>query len=348
MRSFRDHLIVTGSNIKCALSKLDKLGIDAILFVVDKNDRLIGSLTDGDVRRGLLQGLGTENLVDDFIQSYPKFIRKGGYIIDDIIAFRKEDFKIIPIIDASNTIVNVLNFRFQKSYLPVDAVVMAGGRGSRLSPLTDRKPKPLLKVGNKTIIDHNIDRLKKFGVDDLWLTVGYLGEQLKNHFRDGSSNNINISYVWEDKPLGTIGAVSKINDFKHDYVLITNSDLLTDLDYEDFFLDFIKKDADFSVATIPYEVKVPYAVLETNGHIIYDFKEKPTYTYYSNGGIYLVKKAILDFIPKETFFNATDLMEILIKSNKKVTSFPVRGYWLDIGKAEDLARAQEDIKHIEL
>lgn len=348
MRNYIDHLILEGSSIKLALEKLDKLGIDAILFVVDKNDKLIGSLTDGDVRRGLLRELGTENNVDDFIQENPKFIRKGDFKIDTIIALREGYFKIIPVIDAAGLIVNIINFRLQKSYLPIDAVVMAGGRGSRLTPLTDTTPKPLLKVGDKTIIDHTINRLRKFGVDDLWLTIRYLGDQLENHFNNNLLNNVIISFVKEDKALGTIGAVSKIYDFKHDYVLVTNSDILTDLNYEDFFLDFIEKDSDFSVATIPYEVKVPYAVLETKGHLIYDFKEKPTYTYFSNGGIYLIKKSVLGFIPKDTFFDATDLMEVLIKSGKKVTSFPIRGYWLDIGKHEDYAKAQDDIKHIKL
>ena len=348
MRSYKEHLITTGSSIKLALEKLDTLGIDAILFVVGKYDKLIGSLTDGDVRRGLLKDLSTENIVDDFIQAHPKSIRKNNYRIDNIIDLREKFFKIIPVVDSSGTIVNIINFRLQKSYLPVDAVIMAGGRGSRLSPLTDTTPKPLLKVGDKTIIDHNIYRLREFGVDDLWLTIRYLGEQLENHFNKSLLNNIKINYLKETQPLGTIGAVSKIENFKHNYLLVTNSDILTDLNYEDFFLDFIEKDADFSVATIPYEVKIPYAVLETDGHIIHDFKEKPTYTYYSNGGIYLIKKSALDFIPKETFFDATDLMEALIKKGKKVTSFPIRGYWLDIGRHEDYEKAQEDIKHIKL
>jgi dTDP-glucose pyrophosphorylase len=346
MRNYKEHLIPQGESIKEALVKLDKLASDAILFVVDQHEKLIGSLTDGDVRRGLLKNLGTENIVDEFIQAYPKFIRKDDYKIEDIKSLRERKFKILPVLDSSGTIVNIINFRFQESYLPVDAVIMAGGRGSRLSPLTDTTPKPLLKVGDKAIIDYNVDRLKKFGVDDLWVTVKYLGEQLENHFNKRTNNNIKISYVRESEPLGTIGAISKIDDFKHDYVLVTNSDILTDLNYEDFFLDFIDKNADFSVATIPYEVKVPYAVLETNGHLICDFKEKPTYTYYANGGIYLIKKSVLDFIPQEEFFNATDLMEVLIKNNKRVTSFPIRGYWLDIGKHEDFARAHEDIKHI--
>ena len=157
---------------------------------------------------------------------------------------------------------------------------------------------------------------------------------------------MNIEYVSEDIPLGTIGAVSKINNFKHDYVLVTNSDILTNLNYENFFEDFIKKDADMSVITIPYEVKIPYAVMETKSNNILSFMEKPTYTYYSNGGIYLIKKSILKNIPKDKFFNSTDLMELLLEKKLNLISYPMRSYWLDIGKHKDYLKAQNDIKHI--
>ncbi|SFG32996.1 nucleotidyltransferase family protein [Pontibacter chinhatensis] len=346
MISFRKHIIETKSPIKIALAQLNELAADAILFVVDEKDKLIGSLTDGDVRRGFLKGLTLDDTVDNFIQLNPKFLQRGTYTIDEVISYRNYDYKIIPVLCKEGKIVNVVNFRFLKSYLPVDGVLMAGGRGERLRPLTDSTPKPLLKIGNKPIIEHNIDRLRNFGIDDIWITVRYLGKQLQDYFHDGSSKHINVKYVWEDKPLGTLGALSKIQDFQHDYILISNSDLLTNLDYEDFFLDFIKNDAALSVVTIPYTVDVPYAVLETENNIIKSFKEKPTYTYYSNGGIYLVKKEILQYIPNNSFFNATDLMEVLIEKGHKVNSYPLRGYWLDIGKHEDFKKAQADIHHI--
>jgi NDP-sugar pyrophosphorylase family protein len=226
---------------------------------------------------------------------------------------------------------------------------MAGGRGQRLQPLTDTIPKPLLKVGEKPIMEHNLDRLALYGIDDFWFSVKYLGEQIEAYFGDGSNKNIAIEYVWENEPLGTIGAVSKIQNFQHDYVLLTNSDLLTNLDYEHFFLYFLEKDADLAIVTIPYQVNIPYAVLETNtAGEISSFKEKPTYTYYSNGGIYLMKKTMVDYIPKNTFFNATDLMEKLIAEGKKVVSYPLIGYWLDVGQHEDFAKAQQDIKFLNL
>ncbi|MCX2680680.1 nucleotidyltransferase family protein [Galbibacter sp. EGI 63066] len=343
MRNYKDHLLIKGNLIKEALVKLDLLAKDAILFVVDDEDKLIGSLTDGDVRRGLIKGASINDKVESIIQDHPRFIRKGEVDIQKIIEYREGNFKILPVVDKNNIIVNVINFREVRSYLPIDAVVMAGGKGQRLRPLTDSTPKPLLKVGDKPIMEHNLNRLAKYGIDDFWISVKYLGEQIESYFGNGKDRNSKIHYVWEDEPLGTIGAVSKIKDFAHEYVLVTNSDLLTNLDYEDFFLDFVDQDADFSVVTIPYNVNIPYAVLETsNGHIM-NFKEKPTYTYYSNGGIYLMKKSILNLLPKDSFYNATDLMEKLIKENYKVISYPLAGYWLDIGKHEDFEKAQRDI-----
>jgi dTDP-glucose pyrophosphorylase len=346
MRSYSEHLLKQGSTVKEALARLDVLAKDAILFIVDEENRLIGSLTDGDVRRGFLKGFGLENTVDEIIQPKPRSIQKGERDLAKVIEYRENNFRIIPILDKDNHVVNVINFRELRSYLPVDAVIMAGGRGKRLKPLTDSVPKPLLKVGEKPILEHNINRLALYGIDDFWISVNYLGNQIEEYFGDGNERNITIKYVWETEPLGTIGAISKIDHFDHDYVLVINSDLLTNLDYEQFFLYFLKQDADFAVVTIPYQVNIPYAVLELRDEHIIDFKEKPTYTYYSNGGIYLMKKSVLKYIKKDVFFNTTELMELLIKARKKVISFPLVGYWLDIGSHNEYEKAQNDIQHI--
>ncbi len=344
--NYRGHLIQSKSKIKIALQMLNELGYDAILFVINLKGQLMGSLTDGDVRRGLLNELALDDDVDKFIQPNPKYIQRKNYNLPQIINYRDSGYKILPVIDQNNVVVNVINFRFLKSYLPIDAVIMAGGRGIRLKPLTDATPKPMLKVGDKPIIEHNLDRLSLYGIDDFWISVKYLGEQIEQYFGNGNNRNMNIQYVWEDEPLGTIGAISKIHNFEHDYILVTNSDLLTNLDYEHFFVDFISKNADFSIVTIPYEVTIPYAVLETNKSNVVSFKEKPTYTYYSNGGIYLMKKNVLKFLPQNEHYHATDLMERLIAEGLNVISYPLIGYWLDIGKHEDFQKAQNDIKQI--
>ncbi|MEX0967246.1 MAG: nucleotidyltransferase family protein [Bacteroidia bacterium] len=347
MRNYKDHLILEGTPIREGLKKLNELARDAILFVVNEQRQLKGSLTDGDVRRGLIKGLTTESKVEEFTQANPRFIHKEDYTLEDIIKLRERNLKVVPVLNGNREIVNVVNFGYLKSYLPLDAVIMAGGKGKRLLPLTEKTPKPLLKIGDKPIMDYQLDRLSQYGVDDFWLSLNYLGEQIQEHYGNGQLRGINIEYIWEDAPMGTIGAVSKIKDFKHDCVLITNSDLLTTIDYEDFFLEFQNQDADFAVATIPYAVDVPYAVMETTNNHVISFKEKPTYTYYSNAGIYLVKRKSLELIPPETFYNSTDLMQALIQQGKRVISYPLRQYWLDIGKPEDFKKAQEDIKHLQ-
>jgi dTDP-glucose pyrophosphorylase len=332
--------------MKDALEILNKLAKDAIIFVIDKDSKLLGSITDGDVRRGFLKGYSLENAITDFIQPNPKFIRKSNNSLNELINLREKNFRIIPVLNKKNQIVNVINFRYLKSYLPLDAVIMAGGKGTRLRPMTESVPKPLLKVGDKAIIDYGMEHLMRFGVDDFWISVNYLGDQIIDHFNESNNNGINIKFILEDQPLGTIGAIRNVSDFQHDFLLVTNSDILTNINYEDFFLDFLEKDADMAIVSIPYQVNVPYAVLETSDHQILSFSEKPTYTYYSNGGIYLMKRSVVDRIPQNSFYNSTDLMQDLLEDGKKVISYPLRQYWLDIGKIDDFNRAQEDIKHI--
>ncbi len=342
----KKHLIINTSSVRHALQQLDHLAIDAILFVIDENNRLAGSLTDGDLRRGFIKGLGFEDSLMDYVQPNPKVIRKGAFSVNEIIAFRSKNFMILPIVDEDGQIVNVINLKHQKSYLPIDAILMAGGRGERLRPLTDSIPKPLLKVGSKPIIEHNIDRLRDFGIDDIWISVRYLGEQIESYFLDGKSKSISIKYIYEKEALGTAGAVAMVEDIVQETVLVMNSDLLTTINFEDFFLFFEEHNADMAVACIPYQVNVPYGVLDTEDHLVIGLKEKPTYTHYSNAGIYLMKKYVLDLIPKGILYNATDLIENLIQQKKKVVAYPLIDYWLDIGKHDDYKKAQEDIKHL--
>ena len=347
MINYTQHLIQNTSSIKEALIKLNVLAKDAILFVIDDLGKLQGSLTDGDIRRGLLNGIQINEIVTKILQTNPKFILKSNYDLQEIIDLRSENYKVFPVLDDDEIIINVVNFRLIKSYLPLDAILMAGGKGTRLRPLTNDLPKPLLLVGDKTIMEHNVDRLAKFGIDNFWFSVNYLGNKIEDFFGSGKEKNLSFNYVWEDTPLGTIGAVSKIDDLKHDDVLVTNSDILTNLDYEQFYLDFKNSNADLAIASIPYTVNVPYAVLENDEDgTITGFKEKPTYTYYSNGGIYLMKKSVLSLVPKNSFYNATDLIEKLLSINKKVVSFNLECYWLDVGKHEDYKKAQIDIKKI--
>lgn len=349
MESFTKYIILQDRSVRDALIKLDKLAADAILFVVDEENRLIGSLTDGDLRRGFIRGLDFENSITDFIQPNPRFIYENEFNQEKLNDFKVNLFKIIPILNKKNQIVDILNFRFRTTLLPLDAVLMAGGEGKRLRPLTEKTPKPLLKVGDKPIIEHNIDRLAKVGIENVFLSINYLGEQLEDFFGNGDSKKLKIKYLKEEKPLGTIGSVLLVDDFEHDNILVMNSDLLTNIDFADFYKTFIDANADMAVAATSYHVDVPYAVLESDeNQKVQNLKEKPRYTYFSNAGIYIIRKKLLSMIPQDQFYDITDLMEKVIEMDYHIITYPINGYWLDIGTHADFKKAQEDIKHIKI
>jgi dTDP-glucose pyrophosphorylase len=349
VREISDHIVQIGDSVRDALVKLDKLASDAILFLVDENQLLIGSITDGDLRRGFIKGLGFEDSLLKFIQQNPVFIKESNYTTEQLNEYKIRNLKIIPILDSENRIVDILNFRLKKTLIPAVAILMAGGEGKRLRPLTETTPKPLLLVGDKPIIEHNIDRLINVGIKKIHLSVNYLGEQIEAYFGNGSSKNISIDYVKETKPLGTIGSILLVDAFEQDDIIVMNSDILTTIDFEDFYQTYKKSGASMAVAATTYHVDVPYAVLETDSNQkVKSLKEKPRYTYYSNAGIYILNKSILKMIPEDQFFDITELMEKIVEMGLNLITYPINGYWLDIGKHDDYKRAQEDIKHLNL
>ena len=348
MIDIASHVIARNKTVAEALVQMDKLGTDLTLFVIDDAKKLLGTLTDGDVRRGFIKGYGLTDPIEAIMFKDFSFLKKDSYRVNEVAKVRDLGVGLLPIVDDNMCIVKIVNLKSTKTILPLDVVMIAGGEGQRLRPLTKSTPKPLLNVGSKPIIEHNLDRLIKFGIDDFWICVRYLADQIVKYFGNRKKKNVTISYVKEKSPLGTIGAIKLIKEFKHDNLLVTNSDILTDLDYEDFYDDFVQSGADFSIVTVPYRVGVPYAVLETSDGRVLSFKEKPTYTYYSNGGIYLMKKQVVEKIPLDIPFNATDLIELLINEGGKVISYPLAGYWLDIGRMEDYEKAKSDIGHLKL
>ena len=344
--SLNDYIINNTTSLKLALKKLNRLENNFTLFVIDKNKKIIGTLTDGDIRRGLIKGLKVEDSVDKFAFKKFRYLKQGEVGTAKIKNFKKLKIKIVPLVNSNNQLIKLYNFAEIKTVLPLDAVIMAGGKGERLLPLTANTPKPLLKVGNKPIINYNISRLYKYGIENQFITINYLGDQIKKYC-NAQFKKINFSYVEEKKALGTIGAVKLISKFTNDYVLIMNSDLLTNIDYEDFFKTFIDHNADMIVASVPYSVSMPYAIIESNNAKVISFKEKPKYTYFANAGIYIVKRQLIKLIPKNKHFNATDLMELVIKQKLNLVHYPILSYWMDIGKHEDFEKAQKDISHID-
>jgi len=344
----KDHLISKDITLLEALSRICDLAPEPlVLFVIDEEKRMVGTLTDGDSRRALIAGASVSDKVEKIMHRDFNYMRVED--IDDVKEIKRQrdlKMRLVPVLDAEKHIVEIINLEKYNSRLPFDAVLMAGGKGERLRPLTLETPKPLLKVGDKCIIDHNIDRLISYGVKHISVTVNYLKEQIEEHF-SVPRGEVKVQTVREPKFLGTIGSIKFVENFYNDTVLVMNSDLFTNINYEDFFLHFKEHDADMSVAAVPYSVQVPYGIFKIEDRRnITGLVEKPTYDYYANAGIYLIKKSALDLIPEDTFFNATDLIEALIAAGRKVIRFPLNGTWIDIGNPQEYKRANELVNHM--
>lgn len=333
-------------SIKDALVMLDDSTHDwQTLFVVDEDNKMVGTATDGDIRRGIIKGVALSDTISSVMHRDFKSVREGEDFALILKQFRGEQIYFVPVLDREGHILRVCNLLKYRNVLPMDAVLMAGGKGERLRPLTENTPKPLLPVGGKAIIDHNIDRLISYGVQHISVTVNYLKEQIEEHFAQ-SHNGVQVQTVREPKFLGTIGSIKFVKRFYNDTVLVMNSDLFTNINYEDFYLHFKEHDAEMSVAAVPYNVSIPYGILDLKGRNIYGLIEKPKYTYYANAGIYLIKRRVLNEIPDDTFFNATDLVEKLIAEEKKVIRYPLNGTWIDIGNPQEYQKAQDLVKHL--
>ena len=347
MTMFNRYIISESSSLLDALKAINAIerGEAFTLFVSDSDNRIVGTLTDGDVRRSLIDGKNLSSSVSDVANRKFTYLKAGNYDVKQIHIAKEKGIELLPVLNEQMQIVDVVNLKKQKSYLPIDAVLMAGGKGERLRPLTEKTPKPLLKVGNKCIIDYNIDRLISYGVRHLSVTVNYLKEQLEEHFAE-PRGNVQVKTVREPKFLGTIGSIKFVEHFYNDTVLLMNSDLFTNIDYEDFFLHFKEHDADMSIAAVPYTISVPYGIFESDGRNVKGVLEKPTYNYYANAGIYLIKRELLELIPEGDFFNATDFMDMLMNKGYKVIRFPLNGTWIDIGNPQEYQKAKELVKHI--
>ena len=259
-----DILIHKDRNLVEGLRQLNQLrGISRlILFVVDDEDRVVGSVTDGDIRRSIANEQSLQKTLGEICnQGFKHLLQKDTY--QSFEKYRKSDIKILPILNQEGKMVDLIDLEYTQAQLPLEAVIMAGGRGKRLSPLTDTVPKPMLRLGDKPIIERNIDRLISFGIKKIYISVKYLGQQIVDYLGDGGQKGITIEYVWEDEPLGTAGALALINDLSTEHILLMNSDLFTNVNFESLYLKLINEGADMAVASTEYKVDIPYAVFET-------------------------------------------------------------------------------------
>ena len=343
-----DVLIHKNKNLVEGLQRLNELRnlSRLILLVVDDNEKVVGSVTDGDIRRSIIAEQNLQKTLGEIANpDFKRLYQKDTY--QSFEKYRKSDIKILPILNQEGKMVDLIDLEYTKAQLPLEAVIMAGGRGKRLSPLTDTIPKPMLRLGDKPIIEHNIDRLISFGIKKIYISVKYLGEQIVNYLGDGSQKGISIEYVWEDEPLGTAGALALINNLSFEYILLMNSDLFTNVNFESLYLKLINENADMAVASTEYKVDIPYAVFETKEGRVTNFKEKPSFIYHSNAGVYILKRSLISKIEKGKYCDITDVMEQLVTEGGKLVYDPIIGYWIDIGKTVDYEHAQEFIKHLE-
>ncbi len=333
------HTIPMRATLKEALEKINSLGgAGTTLFVLNDSARLAGTLTDGDVRRALLRGIELNVEVSAAMRSDFVVLTPDSNISEVLSEARKRGVRRLPKIDAEGRLVNVINLDVASTILPVDAVLMAGGRGERLRPLTLTVPKPLLRVGEKAIIDYNIDALMRCGVDSIFVTVNYLHEQIEAHFAH-PRNGVKVRCVREPRALGTIGSLALVEGLTHDNVFVMNSDLLTSIDFSEMLDRHISSGADMTMATVPYTVSVPYAIIRSDGDRVTALEEKPTFNYFANAGVYLLRRELIAEIPSGERVDAPDFMEALIASGRKVSWYPLRGTWIDIGSPQDYQAA---------
>lgn len=339
--------IISGDEpIVNALKQLNNLhSVSMTLFVINEDGHIIGSLTDGDIRRALISGKSVDTEVKNAVHSNFLYISDLNDV-KTIRKYREKKITLVPVLDSDGRILDIIDLSVKKSKIPVDAVLMAGGKGERLRPLTLSTPKPLLHIGGKPIIDHNVDSLIDYGVENISVTVNYLKEQLISHYAEPKASGVKVECVAEERFFGTIGALRLVKEFRNDSILVMNSDLLTDMDFEDFFIHFKENDAMMSAAAIPYTISIPYGIFDLDGREIKGVSEKPIYNLYANAGIYLLKKEVLKYIPENKMFNATDLIEALVADGHRVIRYPLSALWIDIGTPEEYKKAQELVKHM--
>jgi len=343
--------ILFDDSIRTAMKCVDR-GSCGIALVVDQERHLLGAITDGDLRRAVLAGTDLELPISVILSSklstpYPKAVTASPETDRKaLIALMHEHaLRQIPILDSDGKVVDLvmMDNLIPAQDLQLQAVIMAGGFGTRLWPLTKDLPKPMLSVGGKPLMELLIEQLRKVGIRRVNVSTHYKPEKISDHFGDGSAFGVELNYVNEDKPLGTGGTLG-LMDAPKEPTLVINGDILTQIDFRAMLAYHRENRADMTVAVRQYDIKVPYGVVECEGSRVCALKEKPQIHFLVNAGIYLLDPKVYEFIPNGEHFNMTDLIQWLLRSDCIVASFPIIEYWLDIGQIADYERAQEMVE----
>jgi dTDP-glucose pyrophosphorylase len=346
---FLQAIISPDTPILDAIKAIDLGGIQAA-FVVDERDRLIGVSTDGDIRRGILKGYTLDSPIAGIMNRKPFTLGLPASREQAVGLMAKTHIRQIPVTDSEGRIVGAYHIDAVEEAKPENAenwaVIMAGGRGTRLHPLTESTPKPMLNVGGSPLIETIIRMLAGHGFQRIYIAVNYMAEAFKDHFGDGRSYGVDIRYLEEDARLGTAGALGLIQERPTKPLLVMNGDLLTSVNFSSL-LSFHNEHKSLSTMCVrDYRVHVPYGVIDIDGQLVNSITEKPTMTYFVNAGIYVVEPELIDRITPGTYLDMTQLLEQVIADGGRVNTFPIHEYWLDIGQLSDLERARVEFHGI--
>ncbi len=323
-----------------------------IALVIDEDGQLLDTITDGDIRRAILAEVALSSPVSLLRETkvYSPYRQPTTALVGTdaptlLRLLREHSIRQIPLLDEAGRVVDLvtLNDLAEAGALPLHAVIMAGGFGVRLRPLTDDLPKPMLPVGDRPLLELIIERLRQAGIRRISVLTHYKSEAITGYFGDGSAFGVNIDYVLEDKPLGTAGALTLLS-VGRDPLLVINGDILTRIDFG-AMLDFHREHrADITVGVREYDFRVPYGVVETDGARVTGISEKPVVRYFVNAGIYLLEPGIRETIPTDTHYDMPTLINAAAAHARAVVSFPVHEYWLDIGQMDDYRKADADVR----
>lgn len=326
-----------------AIQKIDKL-ITKTIVIKDKKNRFLGTITDGDIRRLLIKGYSLETKIINILKK--KYITSSNQSSDKEIynIMKKHSINCVPILDKKNAIQDIRYlYQFHNKTFKNFFIIMAGGKGTRLMPLTKKIPKPMIKIQEKPILEHIILNAKNEGFENIILSINYLGKLIKKYFRNGKKFGVNISYLTESKPLGTCGSLSLIKKKLVNPIIVCNGDLISNIKFSEL-MDFHNRNkADITVVTKPYETINPFGVVKLNNNRIVDIEEKPSIKSNIIVGTYVLNSNILKFLKKNKKIDMTDFLKNLSKKNKKILTFPLYESWADIGNPKDLANAERKI-----
>lgn len=337
-------LILTNKTKFSDAIKLLDLNGNGILPVVDENNKLLGIITDGDIRKAILNNqLDLENIINK--NPYKLNINASE---TQIISFLKKIHRRqVPLVDDNNLFIKIFTLdEIDFNLKPNWVVIMAGGLGTRLGELTKDTPKPMLKVGTKPMVEHIIDMFVSYGFTKFMLSVNYKAEIIKEYFKDGSQFGIEIRYLEEKKQLGTGGALSLIDTNINEPFFVTNGDVLSSLNYEKLLSYHKEQNSTATMCIKKDSHQIPYGVIEIdNKNNIKDIQEKPIKEFFINTGIYVFEPEILNFVPKNEFFDLPNIFDILNKKNKVLKAFEINEYWVDIGRPSDYENIKNKIKN---